>query len=145
MEGGVLRDVFTHRLVTLDHWNSIMLNPFGTREQLAFDNFGDLDVVVDRTFDPHCANGDISNGCQPVEVISVDRLVDPIKGPAETEKIATALLSDSRTGDHVIAEQAWDCIWEELVEHKKGPKTIYDRPGKGKSAIFVPLSNLITR
>lgn len=88
-----------------------------------------MDDDVNGTYDPHCSNGDISNGCEPVEVISVDRLVDRSRGPDETAKIATALLSDSRTGDHVIASQTWPCIWEELIEHKKGPKTIYDRPG----------------
>lgn len=130
MEGGLLRDIFTHKKVTQDHWNELMIRPFYSREELAFDRFGDPNAVVSDTYDPHCAKGEISNGCAPVEVVSVDRLVDSYRGPAETAKIATALLSDSKTGDHVIAQQAWPCIWEELVEHRKGPKTIYDRPGK---------------
>ena len=69
-----------------------------------------------------------------MEIISPDRLLDHAHGPDETEKIARALLRDSKTGDHVIAQQAWPCIWEELVVHRKGPKTIYQRPGKGEIA-----------
>jgi len=132
MEGGLLRDVITHKLVTEDHWTEVMLRPFATRDQIDFDKFGNSTATVEPAYDPHCANNDISHGCEPVEVISVDRLVDQTKGPDETAKIAKALLSDSKTGDHVIAQEAWGCIWEEMIVHKRGPKTIYDRPDKSE-------------
>lgn len=133
MEGGLLRDVFTHEKVTLSHWNEIMLRPFGTRDELDYGRWGDPDRPPrDASYDPHCSAGQVSGGCAPVEVVSVDRLLDAGRGPAETSRIATALRNDARTGDHVIADEAWGCIWGELVEKRKGPKTIYDRPGKGE-------------
>ncbi|KAL7539020.1 hypothetical protein ACHAXR_008974 [Thalassiosira sp. AJA248-18] len=126
MEGGLLRDIFTHRTITLDHWNDIMQRPFYPREHLNFDRWSDPNVVVPPTYDPHCKNGEISNGCEPVEVISADRLLDLTRGPDETAKIATVLLNDSKIGQHVISHQAWDCMWAELILHKKGPKAMYD-------------------
>ena len=108
MEGGLLRDIFTHQLITLDHWNNLMIRPFYTREEIAgLSDRWDPDTVVAPTYDPHCANGEISNGCEPVEVISADNLMDYNRGPAETSRIATALKSDSTTGYHVIGQQAW--------------------------------------
>ena len=29
----------------------------------------------------------------------------------------------------MIAQEAWDCIWEELIQNGKGARTIFDRPG----------------
>jgi hypothetical protein len=34
-------------------------------------------------------------------------------------------------GQYVIDQEAWDCIWNELIVNKKGLKTVYDRPGYG--------------
>lgn len=44
-------------------------------------------------------------------------------------RVATALKSNSKTGDEVINQQAWNCIWTELIQNKKGPRTIRERPG----------------
>jgi len=129
MEGGLLRDIFTHRLTSLDHWNDLMLKPFYTREQLDYDHYVEPGTVVTPTYDPHCENGDITDGCEPVEVISADRLRDYTKGAAETTKIATALMSNDKTGHYVIASEAWDCIWKELIQNGKGPIKPDDRPG----------------
>ena len=151
MEGGLLRDIFSHEMITLDHWNALMLRPFFTREQLTTGRWANSDVVVTPTYDPHCANGEISNGCEPVEVISADKLIDYDQGKAETTKIATALLADSRpssmngTGYHVIGQKAWDCIWGELIQHKKGPKTIYDRPGNSGKNLCATIDQLFGR
>jgi hypothetical protein len=29
---------------------------------------------------------------------------------------------------YVLEQEAWDCIWEELIVHGKGAKTVIDRP-----------------
>ena len=29
----------------------------------------------------------------------------------------------------MIAQEAWDCIWEELIQNGKGARTVFDRPG----------------
>ena len=81
---------------------------------------------------PHCTNGPISGGCKPVAVISVEKLRDYTKGPGETAQIAKVLLRDTAgMGQYVIALEAWDCIWAELIVNKKGLKTVYDCPGYG--------------
>jgi hypothetical protein len=73
-----------------------------------------------------------SGGCKPVAIISVEKLRDYTKGPAETAQIAKVLLRDTAgMGQYVIVSEAWDCIWAELIVNKKGLKTVYDRPGYG--------------
>lgn len=129
MEGGLLRDIFTHKLITFDHWHDLMTKPFYTREELDYDNYVAPGEVITPSYDPHCENGEITEGCEPMEVISADRLRDYTVGAAETSKIATALMRDNKTGKYVIAQEAWDCIWEELIQKKKGPITADDRPG----------------
>ncbi|KAL7540830.1 hypothetical protein ACHAWF_006793 [Thalassiosira exigua] len=128
MEGGLMRDIFTHQLTTVEHWTDLTLKPFFSRAELAYENYVSNETVVTPSYDPHCANGEISGGCEPVAVISVDHLMDSVTGPAETSAIATALMNDSRMGDYVIAEPAWPCIWTELIENKKGPRVARDRP-----------------
>lgn len=100
-----------------------------TRAELDYDLVVGADTVVTPSYDPHCTNGDVTSGCAPVAVISAEKLRDYTDGPAETETIANVLLNDDRTGQYVIAEEAWDCIWEELIQNGKGLKTVYDRPG----------------
>ncbi|KAL7546988.1 hypothetical protein ACHAWF_011430, partial [Thalassiosira exigua] len=128
MEGGLMRDILTHQITTVEHWTYLTLKPFFTRAELRYENYVSNETVVTPSYDPHCANGEISGGCEPVAVISVDHLMNYAAGPAETSAIATALSNDDRTGHYVIAEQAWPCIWTELIQNKKGPRVSYDRP-----------------
>ncbi|KAL7535628.1 hypothetical protein ACHAXR_006621 [Thalassiosira sp. AJA248-18] len=129
MEGGLMRDIFTHNITTKEHWDDLLLKPFFTRAEMSIDNYVTPGSVVSPAFDPHCiAGGDISGGCEPVAVISADKLQDYEEGPAETAAIANALISDERTGQYVIDQEAWDCIWNELIQEKKGPRTMADRP-----------------
>mmetsp|Transcript_23402 Transcript_23402/g.50540 ORF Transcript_23402/g.50540 Transcript_23402/m.50540 type:complete len:330 (+) Transcript_23402:489-1478(+) len=128
MEGGLLRDVFTHKLITKDHWDDLMSKFAHTREELDFDLYvKEGDAPIEPAYDPKCDL--ITNGCEPVAIISADKLREYDDGPAETAAIAEALMNDARMGKYVIAQEAWDCIWEELIQHKKGPKTIALRPG----------------
>jgi len=129
MEGGLMRDIFTHKLTTEEHWDDLLLKPFYSRTDLDYDNYVSAGTVIPPTYDPHCARGDISGGCEPVAVISADKLLDYTEGAGETSAIASALMNDSRTGQYVIAPEAWDCIWDELIKERKGPKIMADRPG----------------
>ena len=105
--------------------------------ELSYDphcNGGEIPEACDRWHGthPHCTNGPISGGCEPVAVISAEKLRDYTQGPAETAKIANVLLRDTAgMGQYVIAPEAWGCIWTELIVNKKGLKTVYDRPGYG--------------
>jgi hypothetical protein len=75
------------------------------------------------TRDFHCEN--IKGGCTPSLVISSDNLSDDIEGPKETELIGNLL--KERLPDHTIDKEAWDCIWNKLVNEGEGPKTLAKR------------------
>jgi hypothetical protein len=75
------------------------------------------------SYDPHCENGEISGGCEPVLVVSAEDLRDHDKGPAETEKIANLMRANPKMAPYVIEPEAWDCVWRELIVNGKGLKT----------------------
>lgn len=133
MEGGLMRDMYTHKTTTAEHWNMILIPSAYPKEVVAYDVIVGAGTVVDPTYDSHCTNVDISSGCEPVAVISAEKLRDYTDGPDETAAIATVLLNDDRTGQYVIAPEAWDCIWEELIQNGKGLHTVNDRPGVTES------------
>jgi hypothetical protein len=171
MEDGLMRDIFTHKITTPEHWYMLMLpglytapncNVADTNDQmicvggeLGYDTVVGADTVVTPSYDPHCTggplpaacdrwadhyhctNGPISGGCMPVAVISAEKLRDYDEGPAETAAIANALMIDNAgMGQYVIDQEAWDCIWTELIVNKKGLKTVYDRPGYGSEDTY---------
>lgn len=129
MEGGLRRDIFTHKLTSKEHWDDILAKPFYTRQELAYENYVPNGTIVEPSFDEHCTNVEITSGCEPIAVISADKLLDYTEGPGETAAIASALMADSRTGQYVIHQEAWECIWTELIQSRKGPKIMTDRPG----------------
>ena len=131
MEGGLMRDIYTHKMTTPIHWNMLMIPAGFSREEV------DYDVIVGNktvtpSYDYHCTNGDISGGCEPVAVISAEKLSDYTEGPAETRKIAQVLMNNEKMAKWVIEEETWECIWEELIVRQKGLRTIFDRPGFGE-------------
>eukprot|EP00584_Thalassiosira_punctigera_P017367 CAMPEP_0172548244 /NCGR_PEP_ID=MMETSP1067-20121228/17578_1 /TAXON_ID=265564 ORGANISM="Thalassiosira punctigera, Strain Tpunct2005C2" /NCGR_SAMPLE_ID=MMETSP1067 /ASSEMBLY_ACC=CAM_ASM_000444 /LENGTH=588 /DNA_ID=CAMNT_0013335439 /DNA_START=104 /DNA_END=1870 /DNA_ORIENTATION=+ len=130
MEGGLLRDIFTHKLITKEHWDDLKRKFAHQQEELDYDNYvSNSTGPISPAYDAHCAQGEITNGCEPVAIISADKLKDYAEGPAETARIAETLMNDARTGQYVIAQEAWDCIWKELIQKKKGPSVMTDRPG----------------
>ena len=99
-----------------------------TRDELDYNTVVGNQTVTPN-YDPNCEGSKVTDGCEPVAVISAEKLRDYTEGPPETAKIANVLLNDDRTGQYVIAPEAWDCIWEELIENGKGLKTVSDKPG----------------
>ncbi len=81
------------------------------------------------SYDSQCTSGRITNGCTPVAVVSAEKLRDFIDGPAETTRIANVLMTDSRISDYMISQQAWGCIWSELIQNGKGIRTVVSREG----------------
>ena len=126
--GGLMRDIYSHRITTTEHWNMLMMPYAYTHDELEYDLVVGNQTVTP-SYDPHCINYEVTGGCEPVAVISAEKLRDYTEGPPETTKIANVLLNDERTGQYVIAQEAWDCIWEELIKNGKGLKTINDKPG----------------
>jgi len=126
MEGGLMRDIFTHKITTPEHWYMLMMPTVYSRDEVAYDKIVG-DQVVTPNYDPHCVN-DVSGGCVPIKIISAERLVKSETGPAETRKIAEVLINNPKMAQYVIEEEAWDCVWEELIMNRKGLKTVHDRP-----------------
>jgi len=127
MEGGLMRDMFNTRITTPEHWYMLMEPTGYTKEEMAYDLIVG-NATVTPSYDPHCLN-DISGGCQPVEIISAEKLVQPETGPAENRRIAQVLVNKTGFDDSLIPEDAWECIWTELIINKKGLKTFIDRDG----------------
>ena len=146
--------MFTHRITTPDHWYMLMQPTRYHKAEMTYDLIVGNNTVVTPSYDPHCVN-DVSGGCVPIEIISGERLVDSVTGPAEGRKIARVL--ENRTGieNYLIPEDAWECIWTELIVNKKGLKTFIDRPGMTEEdyifseemldAMIVELNRLITK
>ena len=124
MEEGLMRDMFTHQITTPTHWNLLMVPTARPKSEMTYELIVG-DAIVEPSYDPHCVS-DLVN-CHPVEIISAERLVDLDAGLAEGRKIAKVL--EGNEGIPLIAEEAWGCIWEELIVHKKGLKTFLDRDG----------------
>ena len=127
MEGGLLRDMFSKRITTKKHWDMLMRPENVQKETRSYELIVGNETVTP-TYDPHCVT-DVSGGCEPVAVISAERLVQPDTGPAEGRKIAEVLMGQQGTSDHMIEEEAWECVWTELIVNKKGLKTFIDREG----------------
>jgi len=135
MEGGLYRDIFSHRMTTAFHWNRVTKPASFSIEQRDFDLVVG-NVTVTPTYDPHCINGDVREGCAPKAVISTEKLYSDDVGQLETNAIANVLLSNDKTGEYVISSETWTCIWEELVKKKKGGVTVFDRPDTFKERYF---------
>lgn len=117
MEQGLMRNVANHQLSVPWKWRRSTFRPNKHQRKNPV-----------KYYDPHCTYGDVTSGCEPVAVLSADKLLDPTQGPLETARIANILLTDSRTGQYVIASEAWNCIWEEMIQNHKGLKVTADRP-----------------
>jgi hypothetical protein len=123
-----MRDIFTHKITTPEHWNKLVLQHSYNRDELDYDLVVGADTIITPSYDPHCTNDEVTAGCQPVAVISAEKLLDYHEGPAETERIAQVLMNNDNMSLHVIEPEAWDCIWNELIVKKKGARTLLDRP-----------------
>ncbi|KAL3793420.1 hypothetical protein HJC23_001868 [Cyclotella cryptica] len=128
MEGGLMRDYITHKITTPEHWNMLMKATMYSRKELEYDVVVGPDTVVPPSYDPHCEDGDISGGCQPVLVVSAEKLRDYTNGPSETELIANLMRANPKMSPYVIDREAWNCVWRELIVKGKGLKTVLDRP-----------------
>lgn len=143
MQSGLMRDIFNHNKTVAAHWDMLMKPGAYSRDELeaAFDEMVtarlDKGEIISGEYDPHCAmsgNGDVATrsneitaGCHPIKIISAELLVQNDTGPAETRKIAELLSNHEGMKEYVIEEDAWDCIWDELIIKKKGIKTFLNR------------------
>ncbi len=120
--------MFTHKITTPEHWYMLKQPERYHKDLMTYDLIVGPDTIVEPSYDPHCVN-DVSGGCEPIEIISTERLVELSTGKAEGRKIAQVLRNNDGVKDWLIEEDAWECIWDELIINKKGLKTFIDREG----------------
>mmetsp|Transcript_11454 Transcript_11454/g.16684 ORF Transcript_11454/g.16684 Transcript_11454/m.16684 type:complete len:689 (-) Transcript_11454:183-2249(-) len=125
MEGGLMRDMFNHELTVEGQWKMSIMPNFFTKHEMRHGRFVDENEIVQPSYDPMCAT--LSKGCYPVLIIDPEKLVDPQYGPVEARKMAELVNGTEGFEERMIEEEAWGCIWEELVINKKGIKTFRDR------------------
>jgi hypothetical protein len=125
MEGGLMRDVFTHEKTTPGIFAKFQLHQVYSEAELAAeqaelgDNFQDF-------YDSHCTN-DIES-CTPAAIASFEKMVKEATGPNEVDKYAATL--EGQEGLTLIENEARACVWKELIVHKKGNiPTFDDREG----------------
>jgi len=125
MEGGLMRDMFNHELTVPEHWQmAIMPNHF-TKLESRHGRFVSATDTIIPAYDPMCAT--VSKGCQPVLALDPDKLTDLDDGPAEARKLAEVIDGTEGFGEWLIEEEAWECIWRELIIEKKGIITFLDK------------------
>ena len=128
IQAGLMRDLISHRGTTPDHWIKFMTPGNYTTYELSFEaHHADNDEITP-SYDPNCVIK-VSGGCTPVNIISGERLLDPLTGPGETQKIGESLKGKQGISEYLINDKAWPCLWNELIVNKKGEKTFLDREG----------------
>jgi len=150
MENGLLRDISSHNLTTQEHFKRQEQPDKYTESGRAFEVMVG-NATIEPQYSKHCT-ADMRNACEPVAVISVDRLIDPERGSMEAAKIGAIL--DGNQGLDVVSIEARGCIWEEITLRNKGVRTMIDRSGKENEygftqemleAMVVELNRLINK
>jgi len=127
MENGVLRDVRTNNLTTLEHFEILTEANRNSLDEYSWETFVGTPLNVAQ-WDPHCLHHVSPHGCKPVAIISAEDLISPEYGVAEFSKIGNTLFDKAGIHDHVISKDAWPCLWEETIIHRKGMKLFMDSP-----------------
>lgn len=105
---------------------AILPNYF-TKHEMRHGRFVNENETVTPSYDPMCAT--LSKGCYPVLVIDPAKLVEPGHGPIENRKMGQLMNESYGFEDWTVDEDAWECIWDELINGGKGLKTFRDRIG----------------
>jgi len=125
MEGGLLRDMFTHELTTSRHFDRIMAPTVYTEAELR--NWQSELTNVEPEYDSHCHGGDM-NDCSPTAIASYEKMMDPSTGPQEVAKFTSVI--EGKAGINFVAQVARQCAWEQIVIHKaSGRRDARDREG----------------
>eukprot|EP00551_Chaetoceros_affinis_P006475 CAMPEP_0203662092 /NCGR_PEP_ID=MMETSP0090-20130426/179_1 /ASSEMBLY_ACC=CAM_ASM_001088 /TAXON_ID=426623 /ORGANISM="Chaetoceros affinis, Strain CCMP159" /LENGTH=716 /DNA_ID=CAMNT_0050524837 /DNA_START=368 /DNA_END=2518 /DNA_ORIENTATION=- len=125
MESGLQRDMFNHKMTLPTQWKIAILPNFFTKFEMRHGRFVDENETVTPSYDPMCAT--LTKGCYPVLIVDPEKLVDPILGPAEARKVALVVNGTEGFDDWMIEEEAWECLWKELIIEKKGLPTFLDK------------------
>jgi len=86
--------------------------------------------------DQFCEGYEIN--CKPTHTLCYETLVDPIKGPEESRRIAYALKDNSDI--FVINERAWDCVYNMTMDQRAND----DRQGPSRDEFKFTFSQMET-
>ena len=124
MEGGLLRDMFTHELTTSEHFYRIMAPTVYTEAELR--NYQSHLINVQPEYDSHCKFD--MESCTPVAIASYEKMMDPSTGPQEVAKFTSVI--EGKAGIHFVDQVARQCAWEQIVIKKaSGRRDERDRTG----------------
>ncbi|GFH56481.1 hypothetical protein CTEN210_12957 [Chaetoceros tenuissimus] len=125
MENGLMRDIFNHEKTVRAQWMLATMPHYFTKHETRFGRFVEEGQVVEDDFAPMCQT--LAETCYPVLIIDPEKLIDPLYGPTEARKMAELINGTEGFEDWMIEEEAWECIWNELITERKGIKTFLDR------------------
>jgi len=125
MEGGLLRDMFTHEYTTAQHFSRIMAPDVYTEAELRAWQ-ANIDIT-EPEYDAHCNGGDMDD-CSPAAIASYERMMDPSTGPQEVAKFTAVI--ENKAGINFVDEEIRECAWRKIVVEKaSGRRDNRDRVG----------------
>jgi len=125
MEGGLLRDIFTHELTTPLHFHRLMSPSVYSEAELR--EWQSQLVDVQPVYDPNCNGGNMQN-CKPTVIASYERMMDPSTGPQEVAKFTSVI--EGKAGIDFVDEALRQCAWEKVViDQGSGRRDTRDREG----------------
>jgi hypothetical protein len=126
MEGGLLRDYFDHKITTQQHFKYLRRPEIYTYGELQYEvNICPEEEPLPLEYDPRCAN--VSGGCEPVLLLSGDRLMDPVYGKAENRKIGKYLSETNGVKNYLVpgGDPAYDCFYDKMISDNPDGNTAY--------------------
>lgn len=125
MEGGVARDIFSHNLTTLEHFDRLKQPVMYAAPELttAQNSIGNITAQIDS----HCVE---DMNCTVVAIASFEKMIDRESGPSEIERFVAAI--DGKTSWPMMEKEARECVWHQMIVQGKGfTNTYHDREGNG--------------
>jgi hypothetical protein len=115
MEGGLMRDMFTHELTVPAQWTMSILPNFFTKFEVRHGRFVEDSGTIEPSYDKMCAT--IEKGCYPILVIDPELLVDPAYGVAESRKLAL-VVNGTEGFDEWMIEESVSCFKRVIIMMK---------------------------
>lgn len=125
MEGGVARDIFSHNLTSLEHFERLKQPLMYAPPELiaAQQTIGNVTSQIDQ----HCVD-DLN--CTVVAIASFEKMINHETGPSEIERFVSAI--DGKTSWPILEREARECVWHQMIVQGKGfTNTYHDREGNG--------------
>ncbi len=125
MEGGIVRDMFSHDFTTLDHFERLKQPVMYAAPELIAAQSALVDVKP--AFDTHCVE-DLN--CTVTAIASYERMLNETTGPSEIERFAATI--DGKLSWDLINATARECVWHQMiVKGNTFANSYHDRDDEG--------------